>query len=94
MNSNKRKNDSDIRGEFHRDYIVSPNTVKEFVATFLLKDDDDSICEEMRERAERTSSVLHNAYSESVGIEASIAQQYYCEENWMLPKKPQFLLIL
>jgi hypothetical protein len=73
-----------------RDYIVSPNTVGEFVSTFLLKDDDDdSTCEEMRAKAERTSFVLYNAYCESNGKRGVYtAQQYYREENWMLPKKP------
>ena len=72
-----------------RDYIVSPNTVEQFVSTFLLMDDDDSICEGMRTRAERTGFVLYNAYCESGGNRSIYtAQQYYREENWMLPKKP------
>ncbi|KAL3817224.1 hypothetical protein ACHAXA_009511 [Cyclostephanos tholiformis] len=71
-----------------RDYIVSPRTIEEFVSTFLLNDDD-TICDEMRKRAERTSFVLYNAFCKSGGSPSTfIAQQYYREKNWMLPKKP------
>jgi len=56
---------SSTRGKFKwadRDFTVFPRIIEDFILSFLLKRNDDHLCNDMQKRANETNFVLYNAY--------------------------------
>jgi hypothetical protein len=69
-----------------RDFNVRPKVVEDFISTFLLKKENNSICKAMQKRAEEKNFVLYNAFCQNETGYKYRAEHYYRESDTSQPK--------
>ncbi|KAL7543703.1 hypothetical protein ACHAXR_012990 [Thalassiosira sp. AJA248-18] len=68
-----------------RDFNVPLKVIKDFISTFLLKESN-SICDDMRTRAEKKNFVLYNAFCHNMNEKRYHAEHYFREKDGSKPK--------